>query len=148
MSGSDTPPLADAAVTAWAKLQRVSRSMLEEIESELKAKGLPPLAWYDVLLELRREGGLGLRPFQLQERMLLAQYNLSRLIGRMTRDGLVERIPFDDDGRGQIVRVTAAGRTMQKKMWTVYKAAIWTHFARRLTDDDIKEISRVLSKLH
>jgi DNA-binding MarR family transcriptional regulator len=35
--------------------------------------------------------------------MLLAQYNLSRLLDRIERAGLVERRACEDDGRGQLV---------------------------------------------
>ena len=53
------------------------------VEAAVKAKGYPPLAWYDVLLELSREGGRRLRPVELEKELLVAQYNLSRLLDRM-----------------------------------------------------------------
>ena len=37
------------AVTAWARLMRVSRQLLEETEHALKTAGLPQLAWYVLL---------------------------------------------------------------------------------------------------
>jgi len=37
------------AITAWARLMRVSRQLVENAEDALKESGLPPLAWYDVL---------------------------------------------------------------------------------------------------
>ncbi|TIM93279.1 MAG: MarR family transcriptional regulator, partial [Mesorhizobium sp.] len=63
------------AIKAWARLMRVSRQLMESAEEALKAAGLPPLAWYDVLHELAEAGEGGLRPFQLIERTLFAQYN-------------------------------------------------------------------------
>src|SRR5882757_6009173 len=96
------------AVTAWARLMRVSRQLVEKAEDALKQAGLPPLAWYDVLHELAEAGEGGLRPFELTDRVLLAQYGVSRLLARLEADGLVEKLPVSDDGRGQIVRITSA----------------------------------------
>jgi len=82
---------ADATVRAWVRLTRAQQRAQGEIEAALKQAGLPPLAWYDVLLETERAGKDGLRPFELERAMLLAQYNLSRLVDRMAAEGLVER---------------------------------------------------------
>ena len=64
------------AVRAWARLTKAQHQALTAVEQALSAAKLPPLAWYDVLLELERAGG-SLRPFELEREMLLAQYNLS-----------------------------------------------------------------------
>ena len=74
---------AEEVVTAWARLIRAEQALLARIEGELKAAGFPPLAWYDVLLELGRTENGRLRPVELERHTLLAQYNASRLIDRM-----------------------------------------------------------------
>ena len=147
MTGSSENPLPEGAEAAWAALQLVSRSLLAGVERDLKEHGLPPLAWYDVLLELHRAGDAGLRPFELQDRLLLAQYNLSRLLDRMARDGLVERVPAPEDGRGQVVRISKSGQAARKKIWPVYREAIGRRFADRLSDADSAALLRILQKL-
>ena len=86
-------------VRAWARLAKAQQLALAFIESALKDAKLPPLAWYDALLELERAGDRGLTPVELQREMLLAQYNLSRLIDRIEHAGYAERRPCDDDAR-------------------------------------------------
>src|SRR5262245_21222144 len=81
----------DAAIRTWTRLIRAQQSTLSAVEADLKAAGFPPLGWYDVLLELSRTEGEGLRPFALEEKLLLAQYNLSRLLDRLEAAGHVER---------------------------------------------------------
>jgi DNA-binding MarR family transcriptional regulator len=137
----------EAAVQAWARLVRVEQALLGRIEEDLKAAGLPPLVWYDVLLELVREPGDRLRHRDLHRRMLLAKYNLSRLLDRMEANGLIGRQPVNDDARGEYVRVTTRGRDMQKRMWPVYRRAIAKHFSGRLSIDDIDQLLRILSKV-
>jgi DNA-binding MarR family transcriptional regulator len=137
----------EAAVQAWARLVRIEQALLDRIEEDLKSAGLPPLVWYDVLLELVREPGDRLRHRDLHRRMLLAKYNLSRLLDRMEADGLIGRQPVNDDARGEYVRVTTRGRDTQKRMWPVYRRAIARHFSSRLSIVDIDQLLRILSKV-
>src|SRR5256885_12172319 len=75
----------DAVTKAWARLIRAREIVVGAVERDLKAAGLPPLAWYDVLLELTRAPDGRLRPFELEKETLLLQYNLSRLLDRLEK---------------------------------------------------------------
>ena len=44
---------------AWRALITAHAAAIERIERELSEAGLPPLGWYDVLLELWRARGVG-----------------------------------------------------------------------------------------
>ena len=134
-------------VTAWARLVRAEQTVLAKIEAELKAADLPPLSWYDVLLELSRAEDGRLRPLELERRTLLAQYNASRLIDRMEKAGLVERRPHPEDGRGQLVAITAAGRALQKRIWKSYGPAIARHVGEKLRPAEATDLARLLQKL-
>src|ERR687893_1142995 len=107
----------EAAVRAWARLMRVSEALLTAVEGELKAEGLPPLSWYDALLELDRAPEGRLRPFELERHMLLPQYSTSRLIDRLEKAGLVERRDCEIAGRGLHVAITQAGRDLPPRTW-------------------------------
>ncbi|WP_217569273.1 MarR family winged helix-turn-helix transcriptional regulator [Mesorhizobium sp. GbtcB19] len=135
------------AVAAWARLMRVSRQLVEKTEDALKAGGLPPLAWYDVLHELAEAGEGGLRPFELIDRVLLAQYGVSRLLARLEAEGLVEKLPVSDDGRGQTVRITPGGRDMRRRIWAVYGASIAELMGDRLSAEELKTLATLLARL-
>lgn len=135
------------AVTAWARLMRVSRQLVEKAEDALKQAGLPPLAWYDVLHELAEAGEAGLRPFELTGRVLLAQYGVSRLLARLEADGLVEKLPVSDDGRGQIVRITSAGRDVRRRIWSVYGASIAGLMGEKLSAEELETLAGLLGRL-
>src|SRR5437660_7407070 len=111
-NGVMSPAPSEAVIRAWTSLVKAAQVVLGAVEAELKAAGFPPLGWYDVLLELSREKVDGIRPFVLEERLLLAQYNLSRVLDRLAEAGYVERHRHPEDGRGQIVRITQAGRDL------------------------------------
>lgn len=135
----------DAAERAWARLIRAQRCTLGAVERALKEKELPPLEWYDVLLELERGGPL--RPRDLQDRLLFAQYNLSRLLDRMGADGAVVRERCSDDGRCQWVRVTDSGKDLRRRMWPVYAAAIQHTVGEKLSDGQAERLADLLGKL-
>jgi DNA-binding MarR family transcriptional regulator len=134
----------ESVVKAWARLTRVQQLALAAIEAALKKADLPPLSWYDALLELERAGERGLRPFELEHEMLLAQYNLSRLIERLSRAGYVSRQVCKDDGRGQVLVITSAGRAMRRRMWSVYGPAIQAAIGTRLSKAEIGRLTALL----
>jgi DNA-binding MarR family transcriptional regulator len=138
--------LSEATVTAWVRLVRASRHALGAIEADLKAAGLPPLGWYDVLLELRRATA-PLRPLEIEGRLLIAQHNVSRLIDRLEAAGYVERRPCEEDGRGQVVVLTSAGRGMLKQMWPVYRTAIQRHVGAKLSKSQAATLGQLLGLL-
>ena len=137
----------DAVILAWARLERAHRAALATVEARLKAAGLPDLAWYDVLLELERAAE-GLRPFELQKAMLFAQYNLSRLIDRMVAAGYVARAASEEDGRGQLLRITRQGRAIRRRIWPVYAAAIEEAVGRHLSDSEARSLADLLGRLY
>ncbi len=128
-----------AVIRVWTTLVRAEQRVAAGIEAALKAAQLPPLAWYDVLLELRRAAPERLRPLAIEARLLLAQPNVSRLIVRLERAGLVDRHPCPEDGRGQLIGITAAGMALLERMWPVYRAAIQAEVGDRLAGDAAAE---------
>ena len=125
----------DSVIRTWARLIRAAITALSAVERDLKTAGHPPLAWYDVLLELKRAGEPGLRPFEMEEKLLLAQHNVSRLLDRLERNSLIARRPADEDGRGQRIAITDTGLGLLDAMWPDYRAAIQRHVGDKLQDD-------------
>jgi DNA-binding MarR family transcriptional regulator len=137
----------ETTIHTWVLLARAGRTAVEAVEAELKAAGLPPLGWYDVLWELERADDRALRPFEIESRLLLAQYNLSRLLKRMEAAGLVDRRPSTEDGRGHIITITEAGAAMRRRMWPVYARAIEAAFGARLSGSDMLRLSALLERV-
>lgn len=134
-------------VRAWARLLKAHTQALGTVEGALKAAGFPPLAWYDVLLELDRVAETGMRPYELERELLLPQYGLSRLLDRIEAAGYLERRPCDSDGRGSTVHITKAGRDLRRRMWPTYAAAIGTAMGTRLSESDAAQLDALLGKL-
>jgi DNA-binding MarR family transcriptional regulator len=137
----------DAVVKAWIGLMRAREAVLGAIECDLKAADCLALAWYDVLLELVCAPHGRLRPFEIEKETLLAQYNLSRLLDRLEREGLVARAPCDDDGRGQWAVITDKGKAAQARTWKVYAKSIQRHVGEKLDDKAAATLADLLGRL-
>jgi len=134
-------------IHAWIQLHRTHRQLLEAVENSLKSKGLPPLDWYDVLLELHREKRTGLRQYEIGEKVLLNKHNLSRLIDRLEKNQLVGRHACAEDGRGNRIKITAKGEKTLKQVWPVYSQSIQEGFGVKLKSNEFVELSCILNKV-
>jgi DNA-binding MarR family transcriptional regulator len=139
--------VAPSVMRAWARIARVKERLHSAVERDLKRQGLPPLEWYDVLLELSRAPNGRMPPKELEQAVLLAQYNLSRLLDRLGEKGLIRRVIFPGDKRRQLIAITAEGQRLREKMWPVYAKSIQQHAGSRLTEAEAEMLFILLGKL-
>ena len=134
-------------ITAWVRIARAHTRILDQVEKALKLAKLKPLSWYDVLLELERSGESGLRHFELEEKLLLPQYSVSRLVDRIESAGYLSRTTCSDDLRGQVLHITKQGKQVRQRMWPVYRDAIRKAVGDKLSDTETRKLADILSKL-
>lgn len=96
-------------VRVWLRLLICVSLIEREIGRRLRSRFGTSTARFEVLAQLWREQG-GLAMSELSDRMMVTKGNVSGLIGRIERDGLIERHADPSDRRSQIVRLTARGR--------------------------------------
>ena len=132
---------------AWVRLVRGQHHVLTHVEAALKQAGFPPLLWYDVLLELAREPQKGLRPVEIEARMLLPQYGVSRLLDRMENAGFVQHRRCEEDGRGKRIYITENGLQLKTLIWPVYRSTLDKELGQKLTRDELMTLGTILEKL-
>jgi len=127
---ADSPPTAirDDQLAAWRAFLRAHSTMLRRIGRDLEEAALPPLSWYDVLAALRDAEERRLKQVELAERVLLSNSGLSRLVDRIERAGLVQRVRCPQDRRSFHVELTDSGSRMLERMWPVYMRGIAEDF--------------------
>ena len=138
--------LSDSVTKAWIRLVRARHAVVSAVEADGKAAGALPMEWYDVLWELERHDG-GMRPFEMEQRLLFAQYNLSRLIERLVDAGLVRREVCPTDKRGQMLFITDAGKRARKATWPHYARAVNKHLGAKLSEAETEKLAALLGKL-
>jgi DNA-binding MarR family transcriptional regulator len=136
----------ETARSAWPLLITAHARLIERMEEDLAAAGLPELAWYDVLWALERADGR-LRLHELAREVVLSRSNLTRLVDRMEDAGLVRREPAEEDRRGYFAVITPRGLGMRRKMWPIYSRAIEAHFDRHLTQSEQQTLGAAFRRL-
>ena len=126
----------------------LSTRMQREIDRELTEEEALPLAWYDVLTELRNAGGEA-RVHELCEVLDDVPSSLSRRLARMEDEGLLERqpTPREGDRRAVTVSITPAGRSIWRDANVRYRRLVQQYFAQHLTETDLMALQRVWGKL-
>jgi len=142
---TDAPP--QQVTDVWISLMQASNRALAYIEAALAKQNLPPLDWYDALLEIERAEGDGLRPYVLQKRLLLAQYSMSRLLTRIEKAGYIRKIPSQSDGRGYAVQITKQGAKVRKRMWPVYALALKEIWQDRFAEAELTGMQGLLDRI-
>ncbi|MBL1084518.1 MarR family transcriptional regulator [Streptomyces actinomycinicus] len=122
-----------AVTTAEARLEERWRGILAvhartmcEIDRVLHPHGLGASDFevLDLLVTERPEKGEQCRVQNLVGRVHLSQSALSRLIGRLEKDGLVERSVCAEDRRGVWVALTAKGRALHSEVLPLQRAVL------------------------
>ena len=123
----------DNKIAAWAALLRTHAAVLPRLEKALQRAGLP-LTWYDVLLVLNAAPQRRLRMTDLGQQAVVSRERVSRVVGELEQEGLVERQANPDDRRSAFAAITAEGRRRLKGAAPVYLAAVEEHFLSYLSD--------------
>lgn len=125
-----------AHIQAWRLLMESQALVVERVEASLAERGLPPLAWYDVLWAVREAPGRRLRQSRLADAVVMSRSGLSRLVDRIEAAGLLRREACPSDRRGADVVLTPEGRAMLRRMWAVYGDGIARGFAAAVPDPE------------
>jgi len=139
--------MGEGRVEAWRALITANARAIEKIERALSEAGLPPLGWYDVLLELSGAPDGRLRMHELARAVVLSRSGLTRLVDRLENAGLLGREPDPTDRRGSYASISDEGRTLLRRMWPVYEAGIAEHFGEHLTDEEARVVAAALGRV-
>lgn len=129
-------------------LMRISRTHMPPIESLLRAHGIADPIWYEILLAAEEAGERGVQMLDLQRRLFVPQYAVSRHIARMQKAGLVHRKAASGKGRGQTIFVTDAARGLQDRVWKAYSDKVRAALAPKLDTQEAYALLDVLNRLY
>ena len=88
-----------------------------------------------------------MRPFELERRVIFEQSNLSRLVQRLVSEGVVEELAYENDGRGKLLKITAKGRRLRKRMWKIYGPLIQRYVGKVPEHHDARAVTVALRSL-
>ncbi|HEY5120940.1 MAG TPA: MarR family transcriptional regulator [Acidimicrobiales bacterium] len=145
---SEVCPSSDERVTLFALLldtnARLSRSFAVRLEEGCALS----LAWFEVLLQLRREPSGTLKMNEIADAIVHSTGGTTRLIDRLEEAGLVERQLCPTDRRAIHVAITPAGNLKLDEALRVHMDYLEEHLSSRLTCDERGELTVLLTKLN
>lgn len=145
-SPSAGAPLSAEELAVWRDFLRVHATITRRLESELVAEQELPLASYDVLVQLSEAPQRRLRMTELADRVLLSRSGLTRLIDRLTREGLVRREPVVDDARGMWAVLTDDGLRRLRVASVTHLRGVREHLIALFDDGDFSLLGVLLRR--
>lgn len=139
--------LDSARNSLWRLFLTAHTRLVEQVEQDFRQAGLPTFEWYDVLVALKQAPDQRLRLSELAEVLLVNRTNVTRLVDRLEKTGLIRREACKGDRRGAFAVLAEAGLEMQQKMWVVYAQSIAQYFGRHLTEADVAVFTKALSAM-
>ncbi len=128
--------LTDSAAQLRMAIVRTARRLRQEAASE--AGGLTPTSTA-TLASIDRFGPL--TPSELADIERVKRPTMTRTLGCLEREGLIERTPDPADGRSSLIAVNAAGRERLRRLRSRKNA----YLARRMRDlstEDVETLER------
>jgi len=141
------PALSSRELSAWAGLLHAHRRLTDALDAELERAHGISLAEYDVLVSLAGARGRRLRMAELAQAVLLSRSGLTRLVDRLQKRGLVERVRCAGDARGLNATLTAAGLERLRKAAPTHLEGVHRHFLDRLGPEDAARLAEIWERL-
>ncbi len=136
-------PATSAALNAYVKLLRAGKIVVARLEPRLTALGLT-INQFGVLEAILHKGPL--THGELVRKVLTSAGNLSDVIDKLARRGLVTRVRDAADRRLVRVELTEAGRTLIADLFPQHAQDI-AEAMQGLDRDELRGLSRALRKL-
>jgi len=111
----------------------------------LSGAGLSPAKWNALLMARYVGGAAGLAQNRLAELLIVSGGNVTGLIDRLERQGLVERSPRPGDRRVHVIRATRRGARLIEDLWPGYLATI-QEFTRPLSARQKRQAAALLER--
>jgi len=146
---SDTalPSFSAPELDAWRGFLRSYTTIVRELDDELNERHGLPVSSYDVLVQLDDAPDGMLRMSHLADAVLLSRSGLSRLVTRLSNQGLIERQECKNDARGAFAVITDEGRARLNEARATHRAGVRERFLDRLSERDQRQLAKVWGRL-
>jgi DNA-binding MarR family transcriptional regulator len=128
------------AVLGWLRLARIYQR-IDRATADLMRRWNLSIAQFDVLNMLGQHEGITQQ--ELADRLLVTKGNISQLIVRMERRGLIRRC---QEGRAMRLHLTDAGRHLRAETLPAQEALVARHFAH-LTPAETRALHALLRRV-
>jgi DNA-binding MarR family transcriptional regulator len=147
---TDTKPavlLDEEELGAWRGLLTAHAQITRALDADLTAAHGLSLSSYEVLLFLADAPDGRLRMSELADSVLLSRSGLTRLVDRLVRDGLIERVRCDADARGWFAQITPAGRELFAVARRTHLDGVRARFLESYSRGELRQLAAFWERL-
>ena len=100
----------------------------------------------NILIAIKHQGGeKGIRQVQVSEHLIVTPSNMTKLIDKLEKEGLVTRSDLEGDRRVNIVKITKKGSNLLDSIWEGYNAQLKEQI-NCLSKDKQKQLAGLLTE--
>ncbi len=125
---------------AWGGFLRAHGVLVRRLDEELRAEHGLTLSCYEVLLFLAWSPDRRMRMGDLAGRVLITLSGVTRLVGRLEREGLVRRERSPEDGRGHYAVLTEAGLLRLREAHPTHLAGVRQLFLQHFEEEELRTL--------
>lgn len=140
MDGAEDRWLAPAELETWLSYVAASTLLEAALDRQLQRESGMPHAYYQILAMLSEVPGRSLRMSDLAAITQSSQSRLSHAVGRLERNGWVERMPCPDDRRSTLARLTDDGFAALAAAAPGHVRTVRGHLFDRLTCEQVGQL--------
>jgi DNA-binding MarR family transcriptional regulator len=147
MAQTGRDPLDDREMSAWLSFLRVATRALTQLDRELHAAHGLTLSDYEILAFLSEAPERRLQMTELAAEALVSQSRLTYRVDRLVKEGLVERVPCESDGRRVYATLTKAGLAKLKAAYPSHLEGVRRYVIDPPDVGDLAALSRSLCSM-
>jgi DNA-binding MarR family transcriptional regulator len=142
----ERPDVDVSPMAVIGRLSRVARRIEARLGENFAAHGIDA-ATFDVLATLRRSGTpYTLSPKDLVETSMVTSSAIAQRLNKLEAEGLIERTSNQQDGRGKLVHLTGAGRTIVDSVLPAH-LVVEHEFLQALSEEQQNTLAALLATL-
>lgn len=141
-------PSSNEKVALFGLLLETNARLSKDLGTALEDLCELPLAWFEVLMQLRETTEGRLKMNQMAEAIFHSSGGTTRLIDRLEGAELVRREHCSNDRRAIYVAITDAGNSKLDEALSVHLSYLDEHLTARLSDAERSSLTALLTKLN
>ena len=146
-SASQAHLLSAQELRAWRGMLRAHAALAKALDAQLEAAHGLQLSSYEVLMYLADADDERMRMCDLASSILLSRSGLTRLVDRLAREGLIERVACHDDARGQFAKLTPAGREKLDAARVTHLDGVRALFLERFSVEELELLGNAWDRI-
>lgn len=126
----------------WLRMLSTTTQVEGQLKRLLREHFDITLAQFDLMAELARAGEPKTMS-EISQMLMVSNGNVTGVVDRLSRDGLVERLPLETDRRAYLLTLTSKGKKRFKKMAEAHETWLKQIFSE-VSSKDVEKLSKNL----